>query len=63
MARLNWIIFVQNVQKITLELNVDDKLIIKYVIIIGDGFGYPKIGFRILNLSSDRIRIMLDRLI
>ena len=43
MVRLNWIIFVQNVQKITLEVNADDE--IDYLLVMCKK--YPKIGLNL----------------
>ena len=45
MVRLNWIIFVQNVQKITLEVNADDK--IDYLLVMVSCKKYPKIGLNL----------------
>ena len=57
MARLNWIIFVQNVQKITLEVNADDK--IDYLLAMDSFIKVPenRVEFKVRIEFEIRIRL------
>ena len=57
MARLNWIIFVQNVQKITLEVNADDT--IDYLLVMDSCKKVPenRVEFRVRIEFEIRIRL------